>query len=338
MMPHKHHDLLRVCFLLLAIGGAVRAAAQEEQTQNQNPQGLDFYRISGNITTGVMISKQNPFGAGDAVAIGQDFSKANLYLALNLTRSWVMKERWQLDNLFDARLTAIPVQTAVTPTAANGNGNGNGTLRSDPNSFLLSSRKAAQMQLGIYVPIISPIEREAQVEKGPNDQPRKFANGETAYFKRAFYIAPIGKLGIQTLTEGQQSGEMARFGQDDVYNFWAIGGRIGVLRRFFRGTSSTSVQLDKDRGAESVLHLDFMRGRYENFTIPTTFIREGNDPPELRVGNRLWRYAFEGRLRLPYIPYTFVGFDANLGKGRDDVRFIFGINIELGPLVATLNQ
>jgi hypothetical protein len=330
-MCNKRHPLRSAVFVLLMAQSA--AWAQQAEPQTQNPQGLDFYRISGNITTGVMISKQNPFGAGSATAIGQDFSKANLYLGLNLARSWVMRNRVQLDSLFDARLTAIPVQTAEAETP-----NENGTVTSNPNNFLLSSRKAAQMQLGVSLPIISTIENEAQEEHGHDGQPRTARNGDTHYYRRAFYVAPIAKLGIQTLTEGQESTEMARFGQDDVYNFWAVGGRIGVMRRFYRGTSATSNTLDRDRGPESLLHLDFMRGRYENFTLPSTFVRQADDPAELRVGNRLWRYAFEGRLRLPYIPYTFVGFDANLGKGRDDVRFIFGINIELGPLVSTLNR
>lgn len=332
MMSHAYRSLL--CgIVLLVSGGEFRAHAQA--AANPNPQGLDFYRISGNITTGVMISKQNAFGSGANAAIGQDFSKANLYLGLNLTRAWILRDRWQLDSLFDARLTAIPVQTA--DTATNGS-TPTGPVQSDPNKFLLSSRKAAQLQFGLYAPIISPLEGEAQEEKGADGKIRVLGNGDKSYFRRAFYIAPIAKAGIQTVTDGQSSAEMARFGQDDVYNFWAVGGRIGVLRRFYRAKDGTSTTLNVDRGPESLLHLDFLRGRYENFTLPPTFVREPNDPADLRSGNRLWRYAFEGRLRLPYIPYTFVGFDANLGKGRDDVRFIFGMNIELGPLVAAVNK
>jgi hypothetical protein len=53
------------------------------------------------------------------------------------------------------------------------------------------------------------------------------------------------------------------------------------------------------------------------------------------VQERKWRWGIEGRLKIPMTPLQ-IGFDANLGAGRDDVRFIFGTRFDIGVLFSKL--
>ena len=43
----------------------------------------------------------------------------------------------------------------------------------------------------------------------------------------------------------------------------------------------------------------------------------------------------EGRLKVPYTGLQ-VGFDANLGAGRDDIRFLFGTRFDIGEAMSRI--
>jgi len=51
----------------------------------------------------------------------------------------------------------------------------------------------------------------------------------------------------------------------------------------------------------------------------------------LFVRERKFRWGVEGRLKIPETT-LFVGVDANLGKGPDDLRFLFGTRFDIGAL------
>ncbi len=45
------------------------------------------------------------------------------------------------------------------------------------------------------------------------------------------------------------------------------------------------------------------------------------------------RMLVEGRLKIPYTAMQ-IGCDANLGDGRDDVRFVFGTRFDIGEAIS----
>lgn len=57
----------------------------------------------------------------------------------------------------------------------------------------------------------------------------------------------------------------------------------------------------------------------------------------LKVRERRWRWGFEGRMMIPRVGFL-IGFDANVGEGADDVRFIFGTRFDIGKLFKRLSN
>ena len=49
------------------------------------------------------------------------------------------------------------------------------------------------------------------------------------------------------------------------------------------------------------------------------------------------RTMVEGRLKIPDTALQ-IGFDANLGHGRDDIRFVFGTRFDIGELFGRLRS
>ena len=105
---------------------------------------------------------------------------------------------------------------------------------------------------------------------------------------------------------------------DNVNNFFGFGGRIGHYGRLAASNSEAHNLTN---------YLDFTFGKWENFARPVS----AEMPSILK---RDWRLGLEGRLVDPWSKIFMVGFDANLGDGPDDVRFIFGARIDLNTLLA----
>jgi hypothetical protein len=269
----------------------------------------DFGRVRYTFTAGTILSKSK-----------DNFQKADLHMAFNVDKNWLHTSRINLNSYFDARLTAIPVApgagdhaeqsstTATTPAAAT-------------TPTFAESQKAALLQIGLFAPITTT----------------RWTSGKENY---EFFIAPIVKGGIQTITGTTVSAEAANLGGDDLFNFGAFGARIG----------HNKVYSDPGKAAQMISYIDFTTGRWENFEIcenhltsgGSAFIRQEACPSTSLDGTtirrvRPYRYGFEGRLKIPTLP-LFVGFDANAGRGPDDLRFLFGTRFDVGDLMEKLKK
>jgi hypothetical protein len=187
------------------------------------------------------------------------------------------------------------------------------------------------MQVGGYMPIYF------------NFMKWRFENHDNVVF-----FAPLAKFGIQTITseEVSQRNSANNNSQDEilngdsVYNFFNVGTRLGHYK----------LSADPNVAPELISYLDLTAGKWENFDL--TKGQPCNAPANLgafdckngtvKLGDNLllirerkFRLGFEGRLKIPETP-LFVGFDANLGKGPDDLRFLFGTRFDIGNLFGKL--
>ncbi len=270
----------------------------------------DWGRVRAYFSAGIMTSKER-----------DQFSKNDVFLGFNLDKNWKQWRQWRSDGtparskrpvhfntFFEAILAAIPVapgagtDTEVRPAAA-----------AEPLADVLRSPKAAVLRVGGYVPVV--------LEKW------KFSRQDNALF-----VGPLAKAGLETITGGQRTGEVERFGGDDMFNFFALGARVGHYR--MNGTRDTSPEL--------ISYLDAGVGRFESFEVvrcKDSSGKENNclgaDPGTIFARQRPWRWAFEGRLKVPGLP-LYLGFNANAGKGRDDLRFVFGTQFDIGAVYRKL--
>jgi Putative Ig domain len=298
----------------------------------------DWGRVRAYFTAGVIFSKER-----------ESFSQQDLTLGFNVEKTW-----WQtnleskfpfkhFNTFFDTRLTSIPVVTssaASSPTAGGAtsegaqNQLGNNQQCNDISATgldcFLASRKVAQMQVGGYAPIYF-----------------NFMKWEYQNHDNVVFFAPLARLGIQTITGEEVSrlntannnNENDRLNGDGVFNFFAFGARFGHYKL-----------LDQNTSPELISHLDMTVGKWENFDL---IKGQPCDSPankgafecdngvvklngsRLFIRERKFRLGFEGRLKIPETP-LFVGFDANLGKGPDDLRFLFGTRFDIGTLFGRL--
>jgi hypothetical protein len=165
----------------------------------------------------------------------------------------------------------------------------------------LGTRKGALLQVGIYAPIYGP-------------QTAWEHNGSV----HALFLAPVVRGGIATIAEGDEpeDTQIAPGDLDDVHQFWSVGLGLGLYR--LTGTTNQAPEL--------INYLHATWGRAEAFD----FMENG-------VIERPIRLFVEGRLMVPNTALQ-VGFDANLGDGRDDVRFVFGTRFDIGELIARLSS
>jgi len=216
----------------------------------------------------------------------------------------------QLNTFFDARLTALPVKEKVEEVSG---GTPPPAAPAAPPSGLdefIASRKGAVVQIGAYAPWYGP--STSWLHEGRVN---------------SLFVAPVGRFGIQTITEdpevvvadGEASTAVPTAGEnDDVFHFWSIGLGVGHYR--LTGTRNEAPELI------SYLHVTW--GKSEAFE----FTPEGATEPK-----RPLRAFVEGRLKIPDTALQ-VGFDANLGEGPDDVRFIFGTRFDIGAVIGRMRQ
>jgi hypothetical protein len=76
----------------------------------------------------------------------------------------------------------------------------------------------------------------------------------------------------------------------------------------------------------------FTWGKAEAFKYKKTVTEDGKETSSIINPTRL---MVEGRLKIPDTPMQ-IGFDANLGEGHDDLRFIFGTRFDIGALFERL--
>jgi hypothetical protein len=172
-----------------------------------------------------------------------------------------------------------------------------GTTASAPQ--FVDSKKGALMQIAVYAPFYGP--QSSWVHDGTVN---------------TFFIAPLFRGGIQTIIgeDGVQTTN-AKGEPDDVYRFVTAGFAVGHQK--LSGTT--------DQTPEMISYLHMSWGYAEAFDY-----RDGDGVLHTPV-----RMLVEGRLKVPYTGLQ-VGFDANLGDGRDDIRFIFGTRFDIGEALSRI--
>lgn len=162
----------------------------------------------------------------------------------------------------------------------------------------LGSRKGALLQIGVYAPMYGP--QTAWQHDGAI---------------HTLFVAPVFRGGVSTIVDDDDA-ETSPADMDDVHQFWSAGFGVGLYR--LTGTTNQAPEL--------INYLHMTWGRAEAFE----FVENGERQRPIRV-------FVEGRLMIPNTAMQ-VGFDANLGDGRDDVRFVFGTRFDIGELIARLTS
>lgn len=162
----------------------------------------------------------------------------------------------------------------------------------------VASRKGALMQVGLYVPFYGP--QTSWVYDGAVN---------------TFFIAPLLRGGIQTINGADGEQTVNPDGEpDDVYNYKAAGFALGHQK--LSGTTNQTPEI--------ISYIHFAWGKSEAFNYKK---------PGDATTTRPLRTLVEGRLKIPYTAMQ-IGFDANLGAGRDDVRFVFGTRFDIGEAIS----
>jgi hypothetical protein len=265
------------------------------------PLGRTHYYVS----TGVEFSEDN-----------QQFSSQDLYLALSLDRNWIRGNPSSsftglFNSEFSAQLTSIPVAASSTTSTS--------TTSTSPTPSLttfISSRKAAVVSGALYAPLY------ADAFKG------WFGSQTTAFF------APIVEGGLQTITSGALTASAPAPGtttttttvnSQGLYYFWGAGLRLGDLK----------LHRSWNVAPEVLSHLDLTVGQWENF-------KQCRNPSQCSPGSdgavpasQLYQpllFALEGQLNVPKTPVQ-IGFQSITplhGGGQGDLRFIFGVKLDVG--------
>ncbi len=291
-----------------AAAPAAPQAGNNNVEQQSAPMEYDWGRIRSYFTAGMIFSKER-----------EEFSKSDLALSFVLDKNYYKSLKWNLNTFFEARLTSIPVAATATDEAGEGGEDGE-----EPNQLdtFITSKKAGFAQAGVYLPV--------NVTAWKNQRELN-----------TLFIAPLAKGGVMTITGDRRTAEAETFGDDDVFNFYSFGVRLGHFRYPRLRHPCTAFPKDEncdsfaDYAPELISWLDITMGRWENFelTIPTGQLDGDGNPITTR--QRRWRYQAEGRLKIPETPFM-VGFDGNFGQGPDDLRFGFGMRFDVAKLIHRL--
>ena len=276
-----------------------------------------------------------------------DFSKQDLAVGFNLDKNYFQNRFFKINTFFDTRLTAIPVSAQDTATATDTTTPPPTDSEKEEDKFatFLASKKAVIMQVGAYFPLGVT---NWCFQEEPNQ----------------LFIAPIAKGGIQSITNGFKTAEAKRVGDDNVFNFYSFGVRLGhykyerekttknkigcgklLAKKPTRDAAEELMTMSRDVAPELISYIDITRGRWENFEIlkpvrdaaGNVILDPTKDDPTnpLTVRLRKYRWSAEGRLKIPNLPFI-VGFDGNFGDGPDDLRFLFGVRFDVGKLFTKL--
>ncbi len=257
---------------------------------------LDWGRVRAVFTSGAMLSKEN-----------QEFSEQGLYMDFTLDKNWriakLPKEgkgwTWLAQTFFNTRLTALPVTSMMMDDTMM-------MEEQDAGNEFLRSRKAAQVQAGIYFPIFG--------------EPFMW---EWEGSPQAVFFAPIAKAGFQTLTSNDSELAEATRYEHRAYR------RCGqlLLRRSETGSLPFVERRERSPRANQLSRSDLGA------------IRELCDHGSGRgPHSAAWTPGGRGSTKNPALPLVDWPVDANLGKGPDDVRFIFGARFDVARLFAGINQ
>jgi hypothetical protein len=320
---------------------ALLKPAETDPLSEDTPE-YDWGRVRGYFAGGVIFSKER-----------DDFSKSDIFLDFTLDKNYIAHPWFKIfpdrkdeygnvhksylfkdfNTFFDARLTSIPV------TAKDTTGSAATTCNTPDCEAFITSKKAAMMQAGIYLPMYW------HFTTWYREVPR--LNRASRWEKNALFIAPLAKGGILTVTGNRQTAEAQQFGQDDVFNFYSFGAMLGHFRlharrkqdnwghNLFNTFGKPIYESNPNIAPELISWLTLSMGRWENFEIEVPTGQKDAMGQDIKVRKRPWRYEALGRLKIPETPFL-IGFDGNFGKGPDDVRFIFGTRFDIGKILRTL--
>jgi len=234
----------------------------------------------------------------------EDFSKTDPYLNFNLDWNWYRRRSdeqnftYLLNTFFETRLTAIPVD----PDKQKQEGE-------------QSQTPSAEKTCDPSTPDGFLCSRKAVMVQAGVYLPLYWNNWTTWRYggdRNAFIIAPLVKGGLNTLTA---EGEKGR----NLLTFYSGGLRFGHLDT---GKFTNPPSLPRDVAPRLVSYLDVTVGKWQNIEFK---------------GRRQLRTAFEGRVKIPALPLRF-GFDANIGRGPDDLRFLVDMNFDIGKMFKKFMQ
>ncbi|HWQ02848.1 MAG TPA: hypothetical protein VNL38_00065 [Candidatus Nitrosotenuis sp.] len=261
----------------------------------------DWGRARATFTSGIILSQQSNQADDD------QFSKAHAYLGFNLDYNWytrpLFKEDVEKGKAKERRQFLVNTYfdarlTSIAVCAQETTSGTGGTVTQPCNP---ASPAGTQEFLR---------SRKAALIQGGIFFPIVFKSATWTHdgSRNALFIAPIGKAGLQTITSREEAQAAGTSAEDTTFHFLAAGVRLGHYKFY----------ASANRAPELISYLDILGGTWENFEIP-------DDK----------RLAIEGRIKIPSIP-LFFGVDVVFGKGRDDVRFLFGTGFDVGNLVGLL--
>jgi len=327
---------------------ALLKPAAEAPVNPQEAVEYDWGRVRGYFAAGMIFSKER-----------DDFSHSDMFLDFTLDKNYAARPWFKIwpdtkdkhgdtrqhylfknfNTFFNARLTSIPVTATDTTPSDGGTGTTEEECSTPDCEAFITSKKAAMMQAGIYLPMYW----------GFTTWYRRVQRDEKNFRweKNALFIAPLAKGGIITVTGDRETAEAKQFGQDDVFNFYSFGAMLGHFRLHSRrklddyghpllyNTGRPVYESNPNIAPELISWLTLSMGRWENFEIEVPTGEKDAMGNDIKVRQRPWRFEALGRLKIPETPFI-IGFDGNFGKGPDDVRFIFGTRFDIGKIMRTL--
>lgn len=225
-----------------------------------------------------------------------------------------------VNSYFEARLTAIPVSSNGANTAPV-----TGVTSPTATASFISTQKTARVGVGVYEPFLLTRWKWNAV---PN----------------ALFIAPLAKIGFDTLTSGTQQSVVVPGGgtttetYQQVYNFRSYGARIGHMKLSHSTDVAPEVYSYLDIGIGPYSNLEsLVCGRTEYVTgggplpgqssataipnsqcissFPASYVdpNKANSYEVNETRTRVPRLDLEGLLKIPSTP-IYVGFNANIAQ------------------------
>ncbi len=232
--------------------------------------------------------------------------------------------RFGINSYFETRLTAIPISSNAVNTTPT-------TCISDPNQCtataptFISTQKTARVAVGVYAPFLLTSWTWNSV---PN----------------SLFIAPLAKIGFDTLTQGTQQNVVLPGGTpgtatyQQVYNFRSFGARIGHMKLSNSSNKAPEVYSYLDIGIGPYSNLEsLVCGRTEYVTgggplpgqptataiassqcrasFPASYVdpNKANSYLVDETRTRVPRLDLEGLLKIPSTP-IYIGFNANIAQ------------------------
>jgi putative Ig domain-containing protein len=235
-----------------------------------------------------------------------DFSKSDPYLDFNLDFNWLRRNRdyknltYLLNTFFETRLTSIPVDPDKQDQSVKAAADATPADPSKCDASTTDGFLCSRKSVMVQIGTYLPIYWNKRLS---------WSHGGN---RNVLFFAPIVKAGMNTLTADGEEGR-------NLLTFYSGGLRFG---HYDVGKYTTPPSLPKEVSPRLISYMDITLGKWQNLEY---------------LGSRRLRTEFEGRVKIPGLPLRF-GFNANLGKGPDDLRFLIDTNFDVGRLFKKFTQ